>query len=130
MEEDCPAYRQEIAPEDWERTPSSVKTLLEEMGQRLGQLEKELAQLPDQKQLLKEKTERTSSNSSLAPSSDPPGAAKSKRKRKSEKQRGGQPGHEGHSRPLYPVDRCTSVTDYYPQSCGCCGEQLKGGSEQ
>ena len=126
MEQDCPAYRQQIAPEDWERTPSSVKTLLEEMGQRLGQLEKELAQLQDTQQLLKEKTKCTSSNSSLAPSLDPPGVVKSKRKRKSGKKRGGQPGHEGHSRRLYPVEQCESVTDYYPQTCGCCGEKLRG----
>lgn len=126
MEENRPAYRQQISQEDWERTPSSVKKLLEEMGQRVGQLEKELGQLQEQQQLLREKTKQTSSNSSLAPSLDPPGAAKSKRKRKSGKKRGGQPGHEGHSRPLYPVEQCESVTDYYPQTCKCCAEKLLG----
>ena len=126
MEEHRPAYRQQISQEDWERTPSSVKKLLEEMGQRVGQLEKELGQLQEQQQLLREKTKQTSSNSSLAPSLDPPGAAKSKRKRKSGKKRGGQPGHEGHSRPLYPVEQCESVTDYYPQTCKCCAQKLLG----
>jgi len=42
------------------------------------------------------------------------------------KKRGGQPGHEGHSRFLYPVEDCKEVTDYYPQRCSCCGEELTG----
>lgn len=126
MEENRPVYRQQISQEDWERTPSSVKKLLEEMQERLEQIEEELAQVQAQQQLLKEKTNRTSSNSSQAPSSDPPGAAKSKRKRKSGKKRGGQPGHEGHSRCLYPVEQCESVTNYYPETCRCCGTNLSG----
>ena len=52
IKENCPAYRQQIAQEDWQRTPSSVKKLLEEMGQRLGRLEKELAQLQDTMNIL------------------------------------------------------------------------------
>jgi len=87
---------------------------------------KELAQLQEQQQLLREKTKQTSSNSSLAPSLDPPGAVKSQKNRKSGKKRGGQPGHEGHSRPLYPVEQCESVTDYYPQTCKCCAQKLLG----
>ncbi len=126
MEENRPVYRQQISQEDWERTPSSVKKLLEEMQERLEQIEEELAQVQAQQQLLKQKTNRTSSNSSQAPSSDPPGAAKSKRKRKRGKKRGGQPGHEGHSRCLYPVEQCESVTNYYPETCRCCGTNLSG----
>ena len=47
-------------------------------------------------------------------------------KRKRSKKRGGQPGHPGHSRPLYPVEACQSVNDYYPETCGGCGERLEG----
>jgi hypothetical protein len=51
---------------------------------------------------------------------------KGKKKKSTEKKRGGQPGHAGYSRPLYPVEECESVTDYYPKTCSCCGEELKG----
>ena len=126
MDEPSLAYVQQISSDDWERTPASVKQLVEEMAQRLGQLEKKLAELQAEQQLLTEKTNRTSSNSSQAPSSDPPSAPKRQPKRKSGKKLGGQPGHEGHSRPLYPVEQCESVTDYYPQTCRCCSAALSG----
>lgn len=38
----------------------------------------------------------------------------------------GQPGHSGHSRPLYPIEQCESVTDHYPTTCASCGEKLSG----
>ncbi len=47
-------------------------------------------------------------------------------KRKRSKKRGGQPGHPGHSRPLYPVEACQSVNDYYRETCGGWVERLEG----
>ncbi len=47
-------------------------------------------------------------------------------KRQSGKKRGGQLGHEGHERPLYSLEQCDSVTDYYPQNCWRCGAPLTG----
>lgn len=126
--ENCPAYMQQISGQDWERTPTSVKKLVEEMAQHIGQLEKKLAELEAQQQQLLEKINRTSKNSSVPPSLDPPSTPKSQRKRKSGKKRGGQPGHAGHSRSLYSVEQCESVTDHWPKTCGCCGEEL-GGSD-
>lgn len=41
---DLLGYSKQVAQEDWERTPASVKQLVEEMTQRLGQLEKKLAE--------------------------------------------------------------------------------------
>lgn len=126
MDKHCPAFAVQITPDDWERTPSSVKQRVEEMQERLWQLEKQLAELQAEQQMLTEKSNRTSRNCSLAPASDPPSVPKRQRTRKSSKKRGGQPGHEGHSRPMYPVEQCESVTDYYPESCACCGERLSG----
>jgi transposase len=42
------------------------------------------------------------------------------------KQRGAQPGHEGHQRKLYPVEPCRSVTDYRPRGCRARGTVLSG----
>ncbi|MDF5724742.1 MAG: DUF6444 domain-containing protein [Rhizonema sp. PD37] len=57
-----------------------------------------------QEQLL-EKANRTSENSSSPPSADPPGFGLKQEKKKSNKKRGGKPGHSGHSRDLYPIEK-------------------------
>lgn len=38
----------------------------------------------------------------------------------------GQPGHNGHSRDLYPIEECSDVIDHHPRVCACCGENLAG----
>jgi hypothetical protein len=46
MEEQCPAYLIQIQPEDWEKTPASVKKLVEEMqGKRILSIKGILANL-------------------------------------------------------------------------------------
>ena len=72
---------------------------------------------------LKEKLTRDSSNSSLPPSSDKKKQTYPKRER-SGKKRGGQPGHELHSRQLFAVEECETVKDYYPKQCWQCGSPL------
>lgn len=126
MNETCLAYGIEISDLDWEKTPAIVKELVEKMGQHIKQSEKELTNLKAQQQELLEKINRTSKNSSSAPSLDPPNAEKRQEKKKSGKKRGGQPGHKGHSRFLYDVSECESVLDHHPQTCNCCGEKLTG----
>ena len=126
MEEQDPIFSEQISNEDWEGTPASVKGLVEEWVKRVARLESEVRQLRLENQLLREQIKRTSANSSQPPSQDPPQGFKPSTKRKSGKQRGGQAGHEGHDRPLYPIERCDAVTDYYPEACWCCGEQLLG----
>jgi transposase len=116
----------QITEADWERTPDSVKQVLMEMAQRLGEIEQQLASLQAENELLKEQSNRTSKNSSQAPSSDAPKVGKQKRQEKSGKKRGGQPGHEGHSRSLYAVEQCQRVIDHYPEVCRGCGGKLSG----
>ena len=41
----CPKYLQQIPPEDWQRTPGSVKTLVEEMAQGIEQLKQQQAEV-------------------------------------------------------------------------------------
>ncbi|WP_444881958.1 IS66 family transposase zinc-finger binding domain-containing protein [Limnofasciculus baicalensis] len=125
MEPSRPSLIEQIPREDWEKTPASVKKLVELMAKRIDSLEQEAGLLQSQEEELREKVNQTSKNSSLPPSSDPPGTGGKSRK-KSGKKRGGQPGHQGKSRDLYPVEKCHSVLDHHPVTCRCCGENLQG----
>lgn len=126
MEKQCPTILEQIPQKDWEKTPASVRKLVEEMAQRIEQLEKQLASLLAVQEQLLEKINRTSKNSSSPPSLDPPGFEKKPRKIKSSRKRGGQLGHEGKSRDLYPISECSEVIDHHPATCACCGECLSG----
>lgn len=96
------------------------------MAQRVENLEKQLTDVLAVQQHLLEKANRTSKNSSSPPSADPPGFEKKTEKKKSSKKRGGQPGHSGHSRDLYPIEKCSEVIEHHPTICPSCGESLSG----
>jgi transposase len=116
----------DISDADWERTPASVKGLIERLVERVVQLEAQVAQLQAKEQLQQEQITKNSHNSSQPPSTDPLRAPKRKSKQSRGKKRGAQPGHEGHQRRLYPIEACRSVTDHYPESCKSCGSALSG----
>ncbi len=63
---------------------------------------------------------RNSSNSSRPPSSDLPGMKKSKGKKKSKRNQGGQPGHKGQNRKLLPVEEMDKIYDIFPERCELC----------
>ena len=67
MEKQRRAYLENIAPQDWEKTPASVKKLVEEMAQGVEKLEKQVSELQAVQQQLLEKANRTSKNSSSPP---------------------------------------------------------------
>jgi hypothetical protein len=67
---------------------------------------------------------RNSSNSSRPPSSDPPGIKKTKKKAKSNRKQGGQPGHKGKNRKLLPVEEMDKIHDIYPERCEHCRSPL------
>ena len=69
---------------------------------------------------------KTPQNSSLPPSSQHPHAKPPARKLKSKNQRGGQPGHAKHERPLIPTDQCNDVVSLKPPQCRRCGTKLLG----
>lgn len=126
MEKKRPRYLEQIPPIDWEKTPASVKKLVEVLAQSIEKLEQQVTELQTVQQQLQEKVNRTSKNSSSPPSSDPPGFAEKLQKKKSGKKRGGQPGHSGKARDLYPIEKCSSSYDHHPTTCSCCGESLSG----
>ena len=69
---------------------------------------------------------RNSKNSSLPPSSDGPGGASTKPRKKSKKgrKRGGQKGHKGFHRALLPPELVDEVVDMYPARCEHCAQWL------
>jgi len=69
---------------------------------------------------LEEQLRRRSRNSSLPPSQDPPAAPPRPKKPASGRRPGGQPGHEGTSRPLLPLERVDEVRDHWPERCARC----------
>jgi transposase len=73
---------------------------------------------------------KTPQNSSLPPSTQHPHARPQPPKRKSKRNRGGQPGHEKHERPLIPTDQCDDVQTLKPSECRRCGAKLSGSDSE
>ena len=67
---------------------------------------------------------KTPENSSLPPSSQHPHAKPPRRREKTKRRRGGQPGHRKHERTLIPTEQCDSVVAIRPSACRRCGKKL------
>jgi hypothetical protein len=112
-----------ISPEEWAAVPERVLKLIEALVIRIDKLEEEMVALRSENELLREQLSRTSANSSQPPSQNPIGY-KPNRKEPSGKKRGGQTGHHGHERKLYPSEMCQTILEHYPQACRECGTQM------
>lgn len=83
------------------------------MDRRFRQLEARVEEL--ERELAK-----NSCNSSLPPSSDPPGKRRSARgKDRSGRSQGAQPGHEGHGRELLALSAVDELIEHWPERCAC-----------
>jgi transposase len=69
---------------------------------------------------LERRLNRSSRNSSLPPSQDPPSAPPRPRRPGSGRTRGGQPGHEGRHRRLLRPEQVDEVIEYWPERCQAC----------
>ena len=127
MEKTVPELIAAISPKEWAQVPVSVLKLIEELVQRMDKIEQEMAALRTENELLKEQLARTSANSSQPPSKNPQ-VFKPNRKEPTGKKRGGQIGHIGHERKLYPLEICQEVINHYPQQCGKCGASVNESS--
>ena len=105
----------EVLREDWEATPESVRRLVAALVERMEKFENEVADL-------KEQLRTNSRNSSLPPSSDPQPPKTRAERRRSQRKRGAQPGHEGKFRELLPPEEVDRIVDCRPDRCGCGGE--------
>ena len=108
-----------IGAADWASTPQAVRILVLALQQQVVTLDERVS-------AVEERTRRSSRNSSQPPSSDPPNAPAPPQGRRSGRTRGGQPGHEGHGRPLLPPGQVDRVVEAKPAACGGCGHPLPG----
>src|SRR6516225_2612576 len=91
--------------------------LIEALQQRIAELERQLREL-------QQRLGPTASNSSLAPSANPPGAPPPVVKRPTGRKSGGQPGHKGHRRLRLPPERVRHVIPLIPSHCEACHAPL------
>jgi len=87
---------------------------------RVGELIEANRRLEARVAELEQRLNRSSRNSSLPPSQDPPSAPPRPKKPASGRRPGGQPGHEGTNRPLLPLERVDGVIDHWPERCPAC----------
>lgn len=104
---------------------------------RVARLEAEVSTLREQNRVLQEQNRvlqehlgQNSQNSSQPPSADGPAAPGRPAQKPSSRLRGGQPGHTGNERKLYPVEQCQRVQDHRPRQCRRCGAGLSGDDPQ
>jgi transposase len=69
---------------------------------------------------LERRLSRSSRNSSLPPSQDPPSAPPRPRRPGSGRRPGGQPGHEGKHRRLLPPEQVDEIVEHWPERCRAC----------
>ena len=75
---------------------------------------------------LERRLNRSSRNSSLPPSQDPPSVPKRAGGAGSGRKRGGQEGHEGRHRRLVPPERVDEVVEHWPERCPSCAHVFAG----
>ena len=81
---------------------------------RIGELVEANERLEARVAELERRLNRSSRNSSLPPSQDPPSAPPRPRRTGSGRTRGGQPGHEGRHRRLLPPEQVDEIVEHWP----------------
>ncbi|MCA1698226.1 MAG: IS66 family transposase [Actinobacteria bacterium] len=87
---------------------------------RVGELIEANRRLESRVAELEQRLNRSSRDSSLPPSQDPPSAPPRPPRPGSGRAHGGQPGHEGKGRPLLPLEQVDEVRDHWPERCQAC----------
>ncbi len=84
-----------------------------------------IAQLLERVKLLEERVNLDSDNSSKPPSTNGPGRMNRAQRRASNRKRGAQPGHKGHSRAMLDEGEVDRVVDCKPEAVCECGGQVE-----
>lgn len=109
-----------IPPEDWGKTPESVRLTVLSLLDIVQAQSSQIKELQVQVRELQAKLGQTSRNSSKPPSSDPPSAPPKSVRVPRGRKAGGQPGHQGHQRPLVPPERVDEPIELLPEQCPAC----------
>jgi transposase len=119
-----------LPPEIWEQTPPVAQEMILAQAEALAQLRAEIAQLKATVAELARRLGRNSRNSSQPPSADPPQTTQQPRRDPSGRRPGGQPGHEGQTRALVPVEAVDVIIPVKPLQCPRCQRPLQGDDPQ
>jgi len=87
---------------------------------RIGELVEANQRLEARLAELEQRLNRSSRNSSLPPSQDPPSAPPRPSQPSSGRKRGGQPGHEGRHRRLLAREQVDEFVEHWPERCRSC----------
>jgi transposase len=93
---------------------------------RVGELVESNQRLEARVAELERRLNRSSRNSSLPPSQDPPSAPPRPGGKRSDRGRGGQPGHEGKHRRLLRPEQVDAVVEHWPERCQSCAYVFAG----
>jgi transposase len=104
---------------NWKERYFELLKKVELLEARIAALEIENQHLKLENKFLREKLNTNSNNSSKPPSQDP--FRNTRNKKPSGRKQGGQFGHPGHKRHLYPIEQVTKVIDLKPDTCPHCG---------
>jgi transposase len=115
----------------WEQTPAAVQAYIRALEARVLALETAVQRPEATVQQLTERLRQDSRTSSQPPSSDPPQAiGKRPRREPSRRRPGGQPGHEGQTRALLPVEEVDGIIPVKHTRCMRCQQPLQGDDPQ
>jgi transposase len=108
-----------LSADIWERIPPEAQAYIRALEARVAALETMV-------QELREQLQQNSRTSSRPPSSDPPQALGQRPRREPSGRRpGGQPGHEGQTRALLPVEAVNVIIPVKPERCPRCRHALQ-----
>jgi len=103
-----------------------LEALVREQQAIIEAQRKTILALEERVRELEARLARFSGNSSKPPSSDPPGAPPPSRPKRTGRRRGGQPGHDKHTRALVAPEQVNKTHTCKPTSCRRCGAALTG----
>ncbi len=96
-----------------------------QLPQTVAECHAVIAQLLQRLKVLEERVNLDSNNSSKPPSSNGPGRTNRAGRRASERKRGAQPGHKGHTRAMLDESEVDRVVDCRPQAVCECGGRIE-----
>jgi len=103
----------------------SPEVAIAQLPQTVPECHAVIAQLLERVKLLEERVNLDSNNSSKPPSSNGPGHMNRAQRRASDRKRGAQPGHKGHTRAMLDEREVDRLVDCMPQAVCECGGQVE-----